>query len=341
MFLEGFRPGVIRRLGFDYEAVSAREPRLLYLSISGFGQTGPLAERPAMDPVLQAFAGLTAGEQGRGRHPASRAGDSGRHVDFAVCVPGAVGGLYARRDEARGRYIDVSLLQGAAGLQSIRMIASTLEGGTVRPGGVPGGVYRTADGWMSITAIHDREWRALCAAVGLPALADDERFADPAARYRNEVELNAVLRPVLATRDSAEWSRRFTDAKILHERVNRYADFLQEPQVAATGAIAWLEPAGRAPAGAGAERAGDGCRDRWFAALDVAGLRAAHARGAERTRIQRRADRSADFGGRRDRRCSVTSTTHGPARAGPNLTSPAPHEPARSGPITGRQRHDG
>ena len=244
VFLEGFRPGVIRRLGFDYEAVSAREPRLLYLSISGFGQTGPLAERPAMDPVLQAFAGLTAENKGEDGIP---------HrvpvipVDMSTSLyafQALSAALYARRDEARGRFIDVSLLQGAAGLQSIRMIASTLEGGTVRPGGVPGGVYRTADGWMSITAIHDREWRALCAAIGLPALADDERFADPAARYRNEVALNAVLRPVLATRDSAEWSRRFTDAKILHERVNRYADFLQEPQVAATGAIAWLNQPG-------------------------------------------------------------------------------------------------
>jgi crotonobetainyl-CoA:carnitine CoA-transferase CaiB-like acyl-CoA transferase len=244
VFLEGFRPGVIRRLGFDYEAVSAREPRLLYVSISGFGQTGPLAERPAMDPVLQAFTGLTAENKGEDGIP---------HrvpvipVDMATSLyafQALSAALYARRDEPRGRHIDVSLLQGAASLQAIRMMASTLEGGTVRPGGVPYGVYRTGDGWMSITAIHDREWRALCGAIERPELADDERFADAASRYRNEVPLNAELRPVLAARASAEWSSRFTEAKILHERVNRYADFLQEPQVTATGTVAWLNQPG-------------------------------------------------------------------------------------------------
>ncbi|HPA89352.1 MAG TPA: CoA transferase [Quisquiliibacterium sp.] len=244
VFLEGFRPGVIRRLGFDYEAVSAREPRLLYLSISGFGQTGPLSERPAMDPVLQAFAGLTAENKGEDGIP---------HrvpvipVDMCTALyayQALSSALYARRDETRGRYIDVSLLQGAAGLQAIRMMASTLEGGTVRPGGVPYGVYRTADGWMTVTAIHDREWRDLCAAIERPDLAEDPRFADPASRYQNEVALNAVLRPLLETRDFAEWSRRFTRAKLLHERVNRYADFLKEPQVAATGAVAWLDQPG-------------------------------------------------------------------------------------------------
>jgi crotonobetainyl-CoA:carnitine CoA-transferase CaiB-like acyl-CoA transferase len=124
VFLEGFRPGVIRRLGFDYEAVSAREPRLLYVSISGFGQTGPLAERPAMDPVLQAFTGLTAENKGEDGIP---------HrvpvipVDMATSLyafQALSAALYARRDEPRGRHIDVSLLQGAASLQAIRMMAS-------------------------------------------------------------------------------------------------------------------------------------------------------------------------------------------------------------------------
>lgn len=137
VFLEGFRPGVIGRLGFGYEAVSAREPRLLYVSISGFGQTGPLAERPAMDPVLQAFTGLTAENKGEDGIP---------HrvpvipVDMATALyayQALSSALYARRDEKRGRHIDVSLLQGAAGLQAIRMMASTLEGGTVRPGVCP------------------------------------------------------------------------------------------------------------------------------------------------------------------------------------------------------------
>src|SRR5471030_3111438 len=138
VFLEGFRPGVIKRLGFDYEAVSAREPRILYLSISGFGQTGPLAELPVivvdMSTALYAFQALAAA-------------------------------LYARRDETRGRYIDVSLMQAATNLQSIRLMASHLEDGTVKPGGAPAGVFQTADGWMSILVLNDRDWKSLCEAM--------------------------------------------------------------------------------------------------------------------------------------------------------------------------------
>lgn len=248
VFLEGFRPGVIGRLGFDYAAVSAREPGLIYLSISGFGQTGPLAERPAMDPVLQAFTGLTAENRGEDGIP---------HrvpvipVDMATALyahQALSAALYARRGQARGRYIEASLLQGAANLQAIRMMAATLEGGTVRPGGVPYGAYRTSDGWMTLTTIHDHEWRALCEAIERPELAEDPRFASPKLRHENLGALDDALRPLLATRDFAEWSSRLTRARILHERVNSYAEFLQEPQVAATGAIAWLAQPGVAQA---------------------------------------------------------------------------------------------
>ena len=138
---------------------SAREPRLLYLSISGFGQTGPLAERPAMDPVLQAYTGLMAENRGEDGIP---------HrvpvivVDMSTALyafQALSAALYARRDETRGRYIDVSLMQAATALQSIRLMACHLEGGTMKPGGAPGGVFQTADGWMSILAINDRDWQ--------------------------------------------------------------------------------------------------------------------------------------------------------------------------------------
>src|SRR3981189_1331807 len=170
VFLEGFRPGAIRRLGFDYDSVAAREPRLLYLSISGFGQSGPLAERPAMDPVLQAYTGLMIENRGEDGVP---------HrvpvivVDMSTglyAFQGLSAALYARRDEPRGRYIDVSLMQAATALQSIRLMGSYLEGGAMKPGGAPGGVFKTADGWMSIIAINDRDFQSLCSAMDMPEL---------------------------------------------------------------------------------------------------------------------------------------------------------------------------
>ena len=244
VFLEGFRPGAIRRLGFDYDSVAAREPRLLYLSISGFGQSGPLAERPAMDPVLQAYTGLMIENRGDDGIP---------HrvpvivVDMSTALyafQALSAALYARRDEARGRYIDVSLMQAATALQSIRLMACHLEGGTMKPGGVPGGVFQMADGWMSMVAINDRDWRALCAALQLPALADDPRFATPAARLANDVALYAIVRPALAAEPWAVWSQRLTEARLMHERLNSYAEFLDQPHVRETGLIQWLTQAG-------------------------------------------------------------------------------------------------
>ena len=244
VFLEGFRPGVIRRLGFDYVQVSARVPRILYLSISGFGQTGPLAERPAMDPVLQAYTGLMSENRGEDGIP---------HrvpvivVDMSTALyayQALASALYARRDEARGRHIDVSLMQSAAALQSIRLMACHLEGGTMKPGGVPGGVFQTADGWMSIVAINDRDWKSLCAAMDMPALATDPRFADPRSRLANDVALYAIVRPALAARPCAEWTLRLTEARIMHERLNSYAEFIDQPHVRETGLMQRLEQAG-------------------------------------------------------------------------------------------------
>jgi len=244
VFLEGFRPGAIRRLGFDYDSVAAREPRLLYLSISGFGQSGPLAERPAMDPVLQAYTGLMIENRGEDGIPH---GVPVIVVDMSTALyafQALSAALYARRDETRGRYLEVSLMQAATALQSIRLMACHLEGGTMKPGGAPGGVFQMADGWLSMVAINDRDWRALCAALQMPALADDARFATPAARLANDGALYAIVRPALAAEPWAVWSKRLTEARLMHERLNSYAEFLDQPHVRETGLIQWLTQAG-------------------------------------------------------------------------------------------------
>ncbi|HYR66320.1 MAG TPA: CoA transferase [Reyranella sp.] len=244
VFLEGFRPGAIRRLGFDYDTIAAREPRLLYLSISGFGQSGPLAERPAMDPVLQAYTGLMIENRGEDGIP---------HrvpvivVDMSTALyafQALSAALYARRDETAGRYIDVSLMQAATALQSIRLMACHLEGGAMKPGGAPGGVFRIADGWMSLVAINDRDWKNLCAVMEMAALTNDPRFTTPASRLANSDALYAIMRPVFAAEPWLVWTKRLTDARLMHERLNSYAEFLEQPHVRETGLIQWLSQAG-------------------------------------------------------------------------------------------------
>jgi crotonobetainyl-CoA:carnitine CoA-transferase CaiB-like acyl-CoA transferase len=240
VFLQGFRPGVIERLGFGYQHVAEREPRIIYLSVSGFGQMGPLAERPAMDPILQAYTGLTVENKGEDGIP-HRAPIIAIDMSTALYAYSAVStALYARRDEPRGRHIEASLLQAAAGLQVVRMMQSYLEGGAIRPPGAPSGVYQVADGWLTITVVRLHEWLGFCKATDLTDFAADERFRTTQGRYDHSDEINGVLRPLLATQPFAHWSQRLAAERIMHERLNSYTGFLEQPHVAESGAIAWL-----------------------------------------------------------------------------------------------------
>jgi crotonobetainyl-CoA:carnitine CoA-transferase CaiB-like acyl-CoA transferase len=292
VLIEGFRPGVLDRLGFGYDAVSRREPRILYLSVSGFGQTGPLCGRPAMDPVLQAFTGLMMDNKGEDGIP--------HRVPFVIidmstalyAFQALSAALYARRDTPRGRRIEVSLLEAASAIQVIRMMMVHLEGEHVKRA-MPSGVFKTADGWLQFLVIRDDSWVRFCAAIERPELAADARFIDGDARALNEAELMAIVRPSIAAQPTAYWAGRLREADIMHERLNSFREFLQHPQAAASGLIAWLEPdgppapvpmtniAGIAPFAEGSPRAvtpmlgqhtADILREHGFTAGDIASL---------------------------------------------------------------------
>lgn len=241
VFVQGFRPGVIERLGFGYATVCAREPHLIYVSVSGFGPAGPLAERPAMDPVLQAFTGLIMENVGEDsvphRIPIIAIDMTTALYAFSAVAPA----LYARRDAAYGRLIEASLMQAAAGLQVVRMMQQYLEAGALRPPAGPSGVYQAMDGWISVTVPRLHEWLAFCDAMGVPQLAEDARFADYEGRVDNAEAMRAILRPVFASEPVAHWSDRLAARKVMHERLNTYADFLVHPHTAASGAIAWVD----------------------------------------------------------------------------------------------------
>ena len=246
LLIEGFRPGVIDRMGFGYDAVCAREPRILMLSVSGFGPVGPLAERPAMDPVLQAYTGLTmenAGEDGIPRRvPISIVDMSTGLYAFQA----ASAALYARLNQPRGRHLQVSLLQAATAMQAVRLLASTFEGATLPVNIPPSGAYRTADGWVTIQIATDRDWKHLCEALEVPGLADDARFRDRESRLANGAALAAAFRPVFAAKPMAHWEARFVPARILHERLNTYREFLSQAHVEASQTVSWLRQPGLA-----------------------------------------------------------------------------------------------
>ena len=240
VLIEGFRPGVLDRLGFGYAAVAKREPRILYLSVSGFGQTGPLAGRPAMDPVLQAFSGLMIDNKGEDGIP--------HRVPFVVidmstglyAFQALSAALYARQNADHGRRIEVSLLQAASAMQVIRCMMVYFEGEQIRRA-MPSGVFKTADGWLQFLVIRNDSWLKFCRIVlGMPELAADPRFADEDARMSHEAALMSIVRPAIAERPTAYWAERLRAADIMHERLNTFREFLRSPQADAIGLISWL-----------------------------------------------------------------------------------------------------
>ncbi len=240
VFIEGFRPGVIGRLGFGYAAVAAVAPRILYVSVSGFGQTGPFAERPAMDPVLQAFTGLTIENRGEDGIPHRVPVIPIDMMTAMYAFQAVSAALYARRDQATGKFIEVSLMQAAALLQGVRMMASHLEGGEILAGAAPSGIFQCADGWINITVVRPFEWEAFCAAIGRADLPADNRFRERDDRITNAETLFSIIRPIVAALTNAQLRDRLTPARIMHERLNTYADFLAHEHTRATGLIAWL-----------------------------------------------------------------------------------------------------
>jgi crotonobetainyl-CoA:carnitine CoA-transferase CaiB-like acyl-CoA transferase len=237
VFMEGFRPGTIKRYGFDYEAVSEREPQIIYYAISGFGQKGPLAGRPAMDPVLQAMTGIV--NENRGEHDLHPHRIAISLIDMFTGLLGfqaIATSLYVRRDQKCGRFIEASLMQGGAMLSVIRLIANYLERGTTQRTSMPNGVFNTADGQLNVTMVRPGDWEPFCEAIDQPELPHDPR--------ENLDELLALVRKVFAVKPTAWLSERLTERGIMNGKVNTYEEFLREPQVEATGIMSWLNQPG-------------------------------------------------------------------------------------------------
>ncbi|MFT5391198.1 MAG: crotonobetainyl-CoA:carnitine CoA-transferase CaiB-like acyl-CoA transferase [Gammaproteobacteria bacterium] len=242
VFLEAFRPGVIQRLGFGYDTVITYNPGIIYLSVSGFSQIGPLSERPATDAVLQAYSGLMQVNKGSVDGLPHRVGIwpidmiSGLYAFQAISTA-----LYAKREEPKGRFIDCSLMQSAAAIQAIRVIEYSVAGGEGLASQSFVGTFRTQDGWINLSVMDDKAWAKLCAAIERPDLLTDPRFAVRIDRYDNDVQAKELVQSVLETRSFEAWSVRLTDAGVLHERVNDYLDFLAHPHTSASNAVQWTD----------------------------------------------------------------------------------------------------
>ena len=241
--IENFRPGVMDRLGFGYHSLSAVNPRLIYASISGFGQTGPDRLRPGYDLVLQAMSGLMDVSRTEGEPPVKVAFPVADILTALFTGQAIVTALYSRERTGRGRYIDVSLMEGmlcamsnlagsylATGKQPQRV-------GTAQANIVPYQMFQCEDGALICGAPNERLWERFCEAIARPEWLRDERYRGNAARTRHRQELVDAIAAVLRAGTVAHWIARFEENQIPCGPVLDMEHALGNPQVAARGAI--------------------------------------------------------------------------------------------------------
>jgi crotonobetainyl-CoA:carnitine CoA-transferase CaiB-like acyl-CoA transferase len=238
--ISNYRAGVMAKLGFDHARCEALRPDIIYCTISGFGQDGADAQRPASDTILQAVSGVMS-VVGEPDGAPLRVGFP--LIDMAAAnhaVQSVLLALYGRLTGQGGACIDVSLMAAAASLMC-GGFAEYIASGRLPPRQgnqnsllAPAGAFEVAGGrFITIAVLRDSHWQKFCAALGLEALGRDERFRSNAGRVANRAELHAVIVPLLKSRPSAYWLERLRNADILCGPINTVADVLADPVLAA------------------------------------------------------------------------------------------------------------
>ena len=247
VLVENFRPGTAARLGLGYEELSQRNPRLIYASISGFGQTGPYSSEPGYDAIAQALGGLMS-VTGEADGEPVRAGNSA--ADLAAAMWAAIGilsALHARNRTGRGDWIDVSLLDGQIAWLTYLAGGYFATGevprryGSAHPSIVPYQALRTADGYLMVAVGNDVLWQRFAPLIGRPELADDPRFATNPDRVANRAELLTLIETALSARGSSEWAEELSRAGIPAGAINTIDKALVHPQVQARDMVLTTE----------------------------------------------------------------------------------------------------
>ena len=245
---ENFRPGVMQRLGFDYETLRAANPGLIYAAISGFGRTGPYAERGGFDLMAQAMSGLMSitGE-GPGRPPVKVGAPICDITAGLLLAMGILAAYTHRLKTGRGQMVDTSLFE--AGIthtywqSAIAFATGVAPGpmGSAHPLNAPYQALRTRDGYIVIGANGPKLWKAMLDAVGAPELADDPRFVDNGARMAHLAELERALEAVYVTRTTAEWLAILEKAGVPAGPINDVKQMHADPQANARQMVVPLE----------------------------------------------------------------------------------------------------
>jgi formyl-CoA transferase len=239
VFVENFKVGVLTKYGLDYPSLKKSHPRLVYCSITGYGQDGPAAHLPGYDFIIQAQGGIM-----------SLTGEiDGEPMKVGVAIADIVAGLYAansilaallsRERRGEGQFIDISLLDSQVSwLANVAMnylISGEVPGryGNAHPNIVPYQTFETADGHIAIGVGNDQQFRRLCETIGLADLPDDARFSNNPSRVQNRDALIALLQKTLRMKPTTEWLNRICEAGVPSGRINNIQQVLTDPHVLA------------------------------------------------------------------------------------------------------------
>ena len=246
VLVQNFRPGVVERLGLAEDDIRKAAPDIIYVSISGFGEVGPYAEKPAYDPVIQGFSGLATVQAGsdeaRPRLLRTILPDKLTAITASQAITAA---LLARERTGEGQHVRLSMLEAVLGF----LWASDMSGQTFvgdeperqEPASAFDLIYETADGYMTVAALTDRQWAGLARVVGRPEWLEDERFKTPALRQKNIDARLELTQQALMAQPAAEWLECLTAAGVPCGPVLTRGQVIRDPQVAALGLVVETE----------------------------------------------------------------------------------------------------
>ena len=241
--VENFRPDVKSRLGIDYDTLSKDHPGLVYASISGFGQSGPLAQRPGFDQIAQGISGLMS--------VTGKAGDGPMRVGIPIAdlcagvfaAQGVLVALLEREKSGKGQWLHTSLLESMVYMMDFQNSRWLIDGdiptqaGNYHPTSIPTGVYKAKDGYMNIAVFGSKIWERFCDILGAPEWVTDERYKDKQGRSINRDSINAEINRRLATQDCAYWVERFNEGGVACGLINDVKGVFEEPQVQHLGIV--------------------------------------------------------------------------------------------------------
>jgi crotonobetainyl-CoA:carnitine CoA-transferase CaiB-like acyl-CoA transferase len=235
--VENFRPDVKFRLGIDYETLSKEQPGLVYASISGFGQTGPLAQRPGFDQIAQGMSGLMSVTGKPGEGP-MRVGIPIADLCAGIfAAQGVLVALLEREASGKGQWLHTSLLESMVYMMDFQTSRWLIDGdvptqaGNYHPTSIPTGVYKAKDGYMNIAVFGSKIWERFCDILGAPEWVTDERYKDKQGRSIHRDSINAEINRRLASEDRAYWVERFNAGGVACGLINDVKGVFEEPQI--------------------------------------------------------------------------------------------------------------